>query len=198
TNGGPLDLTWDACTEAPLNGYGTINPDCLSRDTAPYLVPLGTGLSFSATLPEVAAEIFAPPDASGGLYLPIRVRVQGTTQRVDGAYHMRLAQGDTPNRNPILTGVLVIPATGDPIPLDEASPLEVHAGDRVKMRATFSDDSAETYALMLPGAMQTVTEVLRVSWYATGGSWSEGVTGAAKPDTVWRGDKHLPPSGTTI
>jgi len=198
TNGGLLTATWEACTEPPLVGYGAINSACLSQDAAPFLVPLGTELSLAATLPLVAPSDFAPPDASGGLYLPIRVRVQSKNERVDAAFHLRLAQGGTPNHNPTLTGVLVIPAQGDPIPLDEATPFAVHAGDRITMRATFSEDSAESYTLMVPGNTQTVTELLRVSWFATAGSWTEEVTGLAKPNTVWRADVHFPPAGTTI
>src|SRR5262245_28292745 len=86
---GTLMASWDACTEPPLAGYGAINSVCLQKDAAPYLVPLGTGLSLAATLPLVAPTDFAPPDASGGLYLPIRVRVESAHQRVDATYHMR-------------------------------------------------------------------------------------------------------------
>jgi hypothetical protein len=39
---------------------------------------------------------------------------------------------------------------------------------------------------------------LRVSWFATSGSFSESVTGEAKPDTVWHLDTHLPAPGATI
>ncbi len=198
TSGAPIQLSWDACTEPPLPGKGPVNPDCFVLDPAPYLLPLGAGPTITADVPQVAPAIFGPPDASGGLYLPIRARARFASGLVDTAYLLRLANGTAPNHNPRLTGVFVVPATGSPVALDEASPLEVHAGDRITLRAQFSDDSAETYPIVLPGQASTVTELLRASWFATGGSLSEAVTGELKPDTIWRADKHLPATGAVI
>jgi hypothetical protein len=39
---------------------------------------------------------------------------------------------------------------------------------------------------------------LNATWYATAGSWSELITGEAKPDTVWTVDIHVPPPGSVI
>jgi hypothetical protein len=198
TNGGVVNGTWTACTEAALPGYGAVNPDCVTHDSAPYLTPLGTGLSMSVDLPQVDPNTFAPPDASGGLYLPIRFRAQSASNRVDSIYHFRLQGGMPANNNPTLTGVFVVPASGSPMALDEAAPLEVHANDQITMRATFSDDSAEMYQVVVSGHTETVTELLRVSWFSTGGSWTEPITGQDRPDTVWRADTNVPPVGSTI
>ncbi len=91
--------------------------------------------------------------------------------------------------------MFVVPASGAPVPLDEASPLEVHAGDAITLQAQFTAGSAEAYQSAVAGQSATVTEILRVSWFATGGSLSEPVTGQAKPNTIWRANTHIPPSG---
>jgi hypothetical protein len=74
----------------------------------------------------------------------------------------------------------------------------VHPRGKVTLRAIFASGSAETYQVALPGQTRTVIELLNASWYATAGSWSEQVTGEAKPDTVWTADIHLPPVGSLI
>lgn len=198
TAGSAITVSWTACTEPPLTGAGPIHQDCFDQDAAPYLIPMGTGLSVTGDIPDVTPSDFGPPDAGGGLYLPIRVQARSASGAVDAAYELRLAQGAPPNHNPQLLGVLTVPAVGPPAPLEEASPLEMHAGDEVTLRAVLSDDSAETYALAVAGQSSTATEIVSVSWFATGGSLSESVTGQPKPDTVWRADKHLPPAGTVI
>jgi hypothetical protein len=198
TTGAAVQASWSACTEPALAGTGPINPDCFTHDSAPYLTPLGAGLSITAVVPQVAPADFGPPDASGGVYLPILARTSSTSGTVDAAYQLRLAQGAPPNHNPTLTGVFAVQPDGTLVALVEATSLVVHAGDQVTLQAQFSADSQETYQIVLPGLSETVAEQLRVSWFATGGSFSEPVTGLAKPNTVWRADSYLPAAGTAI
>jgi hypothetical protein len=194
TGGAAIAVDWAACTEAVLPGTGIVNPDCLQKDTAPFLDPLGAGTPLAATLPMIDPNTFAPPDASGGLYLPIRVRAGTSGDRVDVIYQMRLAQGLPPNHNPTIASVDIVAADGSTTPLDEAAPLLVSSGQAITVRATFTPDSVETYT----GQGRTLAEQLRVSWFATGGTFSEPVTGIDKPNTVWKAVDPLPASGSTI
>ncbi|HTN51732.1 MAG TPA: hypothetical protein VML50_04970 [Anaeromyxobacter sp.] len=197
TSGATVQAVWIACTEPAVTGSGPVNPDCFGPGTAPYLVPLGTGLTLDATIPAVAPADFGPPDAGGGVYLPIVVRASSASGAVTGEYGLRLAQGAPPNQNPTLSDVVVV-AGATLTPLDPATPLEVHAGDQLTLRGEFAPGSAETYQTVVSGVPSTVTEILRVSWFASGGSLSEAVTGGDKPDTVWTADTHLPPAGSII
>src|SRR5262249_20673743 len=151
--------------------------DCFTEDTAPFLAPLGSGIPVSVVVPTIAPADFGPPDASGGLYLPIRLRTSAGTDKLDAAFLLRLAQGGTPNQNPRLDQVLIVPAMGAPMPTDEMTPAPVHADDHITLRATFVPGSAEMYQINLPGQSKAATELLRVSWFATSGSFSEAATG---------------------
>jgi hypothetical protein len=194
----PLTLRWMACTEPPQLGLGAINPGCFNVDVAPYLLPLGTGAPLSASIPVIDPAAFGPPDASGGIYLPLRLDAQAGADKLSAAYRMRLALGGTPNQNPRLADFQTVSASGVASSLGESAPLEVHSGDKVTLRAIFAPGSVETYQVVEPGQTKTVTELLNASWYATAGSWSEQVTGEAKPDTVWTADIHLPAAGSRI
>jgi hypothetical protein len=194
TDGAAVDVAWSACTLPPLAAAGPINPDCFRQDTAPYLLPLGEGASISSAVPAVVPADFGPPDAGGGLYLPVRARARASGERLDAAYPLRLAQGEPPNHNPQLLGIQVAGVESAP----GTAPIEVRAGDHVTLSAPFAPGSAEEYPLAAGGQSGTVTEILRVSWFATGGSFSEDVTGGTKLDTDWRADKHLPPTGGTV
>jgi hypothetical protein len=194
TTGAQITVDWAACTEPAQPGNGIVNPDCLQNDTASFLVPLGSGASILGTLPTIDPNTFAPPDASGGIYLPVRARTSTSGDRVDTIYQMRLALGQPPNHNPTFAGIFVVAADGSTTPLDEATPPDVSTGQTVKLRATFTPDSAETYM----GQRGPLTEELRVAWFATGGTFSEPVTGPVKPDTVFSVVDPLPGPGATI
>lgn len=194
TSGAAISVDWAACTEAAIPGTGIVNPDCLQKDTAAFLAELGAGTPLAATVPMIDPNIFAPPDASGGLYLPIRARVSTSGDRIDVIYQMRFGQSTMPNHNPTLASVEVVAADGTTAPLDEATPLAVSSGQAITVRATFTPESVETYT----GQGKMLTEQLRVSWFATGGTFSEPVTGIPKPDTVWTAVDPLPTSGSII
>ena len=197
TTGSPVEVSWLACTEPELVGTGPVNPACFGASPEPYLVPLGSGLSFTATVPVVTPSTFGPPDASGGLYLPVVLHATSASGVVDAEYGLRLSQGEPANANPQLTGVFVVPSTGNPVPVDEGTPLVVHAGDAITLQAQFSATSAETY-VGAPGQPAVLTEILSASWFATGGSFSEAVTGLPLPNTVWSANQDLPAAGSTI
>jgi hypothetical protein len=198
-SGAAIEVTWAACTTPASPGRGPISPECFNEAAGPHLVPLGSGISIVAPIPALSPERFLPADASGGVYLPVVLDARAAERQVDAAFRVRLSRGGLPNRNPVLDGVFVVTAAGlTPLPPDDAAPFEVQAGEQVTLRATFADGSDEAYEIVVPGQTRPATELLRVSWFATGGSLSEPVTGQARPDTVWRGDERLPTPGTPI
>lgn len=100
---------WALCVERkPLSESGSVDPECLQPEGA-ALVQLGGGASVAGTIPADACRVFGPdppeataeepagraadPDASGGYYQPVRVRVagEGGGEYVTGA--VRIACG---------------------------------------------------------------------------------------------------------
>jgi hypothetical protein len=195
-------VAWSRCRRPPLPGEG-VSPDCVTNVEAPYLEPIGGGLTITTAMPaDVTADALGAPDASGGVYLPLVARVAAGADAVVATYRLRLfagaggASGEAANRNPAIAGVLVAGASGTS-PLDEAVPLVVHAGDRLTLTATFAAGSAEAYVSpSSPGA--PVAEVLTTSWFASAGDFSNERTSDQQPDTELRLDQRLPAPGTAI
>jgi hypothetical protein len=158
-------------------------------------------------MPERDLEQLGLPDATWGFYLPVRAQVRAGAAAVDAIYRLRYSLGLVPaNGNPTLAGVYLVPgeqnaplSPAELVPLDEASPPEVHVGDRLILRAAFTPDSAEDYLVLEgdPRAQETrpVTEILRVFWFATAGDFSEDATGGDRPDTVLTLTQRLPSVG---
>jgi hypothetical protein len=213
TAGDAFTINWAACLESPVAGQ-TINPDCIKNETASYVQPLGSGASVRVEMPMVSPFSLGLPDSSNGLYLPLRAEVTTAAEEVTATYRLRYALGMPPNRNPTLSGVFRIPPgydggvnpdggadSDEPEPLDDTNPLVVHAGDTVTLRATFTDDSAETYTVYdgdPATPARSTTEILSISWFATAGTFNEDTTGGSQTDTVLTLDKHLPTSGSAI
>jgi hypothetical protein len=198
-DGGGIEIDWNACTLPSLPGSTSIPPQCIQSASGKYLVPLGHGLEVTGQVPPIDLSKLGLADSSGGIYLPIRARAKSPSDEVDAAYHLRVSHaGAAANRNPKLTDLLLVAAGGSTTALHEDTPVTVHASDRLTLRASFSKDSAESYSLPPPHQTEKVTELLRVSWFATAGSFSQPATGQSKPDTVWRADQYLPARGTRI
>jgi hypothetical protein len=214
TMGRPISVTWAACLDPPTQGQA-VNPDCVTQPDGGYLAPVGSGLSVYANLPATPLSALARPDASGGVYLPLLAQVSAGSDSLTASYLLRLGVIGMPNQNPTLSGVFVVPDLGDggaggaPMPIDDAHPQVLHAGDKITLRATFAPGSAEGY-LIYDGdpritTPRSVTETLTVSWFATAGTFSGAATGVDVPDTELHLDQarngpqvHLPVSGGTI
>lgn len=194
TAGLPVAATWSRCTLAPRSGEA-VNPGCVTTETGPALVPLGTGLSLAVTMPQVTAADLGQPDATGGVYVPLVARVSDGADAVTVVYRLRLGDGAPANANPTIASVDVIDATGAAVPLDPAAPTAVHAGEVLTLGATFAPGSAQTYA-GLGGA--SMTETLTTSWFSTAGTLSVQRTGASQPHTVLTLNKNLPISGGNV
>ena len=175
--GGEFTIDWAACVDPSIPGTGSVNTDCITVDSAPYLLPLGEGASIAATVPMLGADLLGGPDATGGVYLPVRLRVFEADARIDGIYRMRIAQGGPPNHNPTLASVDDVMAGA---PLDAGAPTPERAGAAITLRASFAPGSAEPYPAPQPdGTEKPVCETLSVSWFSTAGRFSSDSTGRA-------------------
>lgn len=204
-------VEWDACLLPPPPAAGqAVNQDCIGLDGGSALVSFGSGPTVTATMPPISLDMAGLPDQTNGVYLQVRQRLAADGKQLVGFYGLRIYLGpllpNPPNRNPAFTGVYSVPAVdagaADLVPLDEANPPTVDANGQVLLRALLTPDSQESF-LVFDGdprttPPRTVTEKVRMHWFATAGTFSNEVTGVDKPDTLLTLDKHLPPSGSTI
>jgi len=205
TEGRPVALVWYRCLVKPLPDR-PIADECVTGDTPSALMAVGNGSPLDYTMPVVAPADLGLPDSTGGFYVPLIARATAGDSGLSFGYRLRLATGGPRNQNPVLVSVAhdnVHPkgaSTGEPDQLfDEGTPIAISAGQEVTLRADFAPGSAETYDVVIPGTpARTVTETLSVSWFATGGSFTEDVTSPDKPDTKLRLDERVPPPGTTM
>ncbi|HEY7955352.1 MAG TPA: hypothetical protein VII38_08665 [Polyangia bacterium] len=216
-DGGAFDYAWAYCTMPPVAGAGeTVSDDCITHETAPYLIPLPSGAPTTmVTMPKVTPLALGLPDGTGGFYLPVRLRVSAAGQTLTSVYRLRLNLDQPPNQNPVIDGVFQVgpgapDAGGDSdggapglMPLVENMPIEVHAGDVITLRATTTAASHETYLQPSGSSASNLTFTPTVEqpgydWYATAGEFDIDTTGDDRPDTKLTFDKHLPPSGATV
>jgi hypothetical protein len=189
-------VSWVRCRRAPRPG-DAINPDCFDSAQADLLEPIGDGPTITTAMPaDVTAEALGQPDATGGVYLPLIARVTVAGQSLLGSYRLRLATAGDVNRNPGLTGVLIVNADGVVTAIDEASPPVVRAGDQLTLQPALADGSAETYPAALGDG--TATEILLSSWFSTAGRFSQERTDATQPTTVLELSEPLPAPGDAI
>ncbi|MSP62917.1 MAG: hypothetical protein EXR72_21800 [Myxococcales bacterium] len=192
--GGAISVRWTACTLAPIPGTA-INDRCLD-EAGGHLMPLGEGAAIEAVVPDLRLESLGPPDATGGRYLPVRLRVSTATEAQDGIFRIRIADGASQNRNPKLDGVSLAGAAMTA--LAEGVALDAHAGEKVVLRGRFGDGSDESYSVAQPdGSRRMATETLTITWFASAGTLEHGRAGPAV-DEVLTVDKHLPAIGSTI
>ena len=148
----------------------------------------------------------ADPDSTGGYFQPLRVRVpEGQTEYAIGFTRLLCGPGAAtqeqslefaatyrPNVNPELAGVVVNP-DGDSSPLSESpdAPSALRAGDKVTLRASWAECSAdatctgsESYPYLDPIARQLITrrEAIRVSWFASAGSFAHDRSGRTEAE----------------
>jgi hypothetical protein len=196
-------IHWSACMAPRTASSGLIQDACVTDPSV--LVPIGDGPDAQFTMPALDIKTLGLPDASGGLYLPLRIDF-GQDR---GFYRLRYSLGlQPPNQNPVIDGVdgVAIQDTGadlsklpSPQPFTEATPIEVGEREGVRLRAAIADGSAETYAVPESAtSIKMLTEELRVIWYASSGTFNNEVTGLLKPDTIFRLDKFEPQPGSLI
>jgi hypothetical protein len=205
----PAMAQWKYCnTPKPLDENNIVAAGCLDS-SGPELPPIGSGASVSAALPLNACQLFGPdppppmqgkpplrprdPDVSGGYYQPLRIDDSGAEgfglQRITcnlaaaGAeIAIDFAKRYLPNQNPTLADV-AIP--------------ELHVGQTVTFTASWPPESVETYPVYDLTALALVDhrEAMRVSWFATGGSFEHDRTGRGETemetstDNAWTAPK---------
>jgi hypothetical protein len=194
-----IEATWTACPQPSAGGSGaTVDVACLDPDGGVPRTPLGTGLTATATMPMVTPEALGPPDVTGGYYLPLVLDTAAAGETVQAVYLLRYGLGGPPNHNPHLNALQIVRPDGTFEDTDEAHPSTVAVGATVVLHATVTADSIEDYeAPDFAGGTHTVTETLRVSWFATGGRLISGNTPSGAAYTWLVLDTHLPnpPSG---
>ncbi len=201
-------LQWAFCTaRKSFSEPGPVAAACLV-EASTDLVAYGTGTTATGAVPANACRQFGPdapdpkpgeaagrptdPDGTGGFYQPVRVRAdEPDVTYVLGQVRIRCGlPGATPaqatefrtsyvvNTNPELTEV--------------TAPTTVRAGETIDLAAHWpSCESApcagsEPYLWFDPVARQLATrrEGMRVSWFATAGSFSTGHTGASEAEST--------------
>jgi hypothetical protein len=202
----PLD--WSFCLQPkPLTTNDVVSPACLTIDQVMYLTYAMP--SVSTTVPSSACSLFGPdlppstagqpdrapvvPDATGGYYQPYRadladafsiglerIRCNLAGASMDVAEQFRATY--TLNRNPTIASL-----TLEGAPLDGA---QVAAGTHVTFEVAWPDDAAETYPILDVGTQTLIAhrEAMRVSWFATDGSFDDERSGRASDDPVLTSD----------
>jgi hypothetical protein len=147
-------VSWSLCLQAPLPGSAVSN-DCLSTDlgASDIVTQLGEGPTMQVTMPNVTQAQLGVPDSTGGVYLPVIMRVTDGVESVATVYRLRYTAKiatpfftgplQPPNHNPKIEDILVSYGNdGGVAHLDE---IKINAKDRIAMRASMSADSAEVY-----------------------------------------------------
>jgi hypothetical protein len=166
--------SWSLClARKPLTELGPVAPACLEPDDGSGQVQaLGDGDSVSARLDKEVCKLFGPlrpapkagepagrpvdPDITGGFYQPVVANLQGVASlgaiRIDCdpvnlnrdeavAYRQQYLA----NENPSLSAVSLVTTAGDSLTLDESGePVQVRAGSRLTVRASWNDCPSES------------------------------------------------------
>ncbi len=208
--GTAINYHWSACLAPRSAASGVVDDACVTDPSV--LTAVGDGANVMLTMPTLDPSMLGLPDASFGFYLPVRLDLSAGDSKDVAFYRLRYSLGLlAPNQNPVITGVEGVAVQNpkadlskqpSPEPFAESTPIEVGVNEGVRLRVDLADGSAESYLIPVgdptKGQTQTITEELREVWFATAGSFTEEVTGQAKPDTIFRLDSHVPSSGQLI
>jgi hypothetical protein len=188
----------DDSAQSTLTGPSTSDDAALPSDTCQLFGP-----DVPSAPPGQPPKSPAIPDTTGGYYQPIRAEFPSLP--VDGSPAFGLeriecglanASADTlvqfnmtyvPNTNPTLASVsaAVASATATAFSAETtAAPLSIPAGGQVTFDASWPVSSAETFPVydITTFTLSTQRESLRVSWFATAGSFASDSTGRASDD----------------
>jgi hypothetical protein len=212
--------SWAFCaTPKLLTENGAASAACLGDGARPAAAGTPT---LDAPLPADACSLFGPevasadlrprdPDVTGGFYQPLRVSVtdQDETATAFGLERVTCALANAPadatrdfanryaaNQNPEL-GPITIRHNGAPVELDA-----IPRGVRVTLRASWPETSAERYVVYDLVSRRVVDrrETMRVSWFATAGSFANDRTGRAEDEleTFTENDWTAPSEARTV
>src|SRR4051794_34113837 len=168
THGGTVAISWSACV---LPNTGVLDPACITG--ADGKVPLGSGDELTVAIPPYSLDTLGAPDSTGGVYLPIVLRLAVPDDTVDAVYRLRVAGGGPVNRNPRFAAI--DPFRGD-------APQAAIAGDHMVLAPRFDNLSFEQYEVpdpeAGPGIRKLAQETLTVQWFATAGTFGIESTSA--------------------
>jgi len=105
----------------------------------------------------------------------------------------------TLNQNPVIASLTLQQPGSDPVEVPPVSaggaPLSVPAGQTVSLTANWPADSVESYPAwdVLTSTLNNHREAMRVSWYATAGSFEHDVTGRSEFETETFADNTWTP-----
>jgi hypothetical protein len=186
------------CTTPPTVGDPRpVSDACLTEKGIALSVD---GLTAKGLVPADACARFGPdpvtsedrprdPDGTGGFYQPVRISLSGAISieslRIQCALPdapadlaRQLADLYVPNQNPH-EPILERMTSGGWQSLDAAT-----AGESVLLRVRWDAESREKYVYLPPDgtALEDRVEAMSVSWFSSGGSFAEAVTGRTEQD----------------
>ncbi|MEO8213218.1 MAG: hypothetical protein ABI560_08495 [Myxococcales bacterium] len=196
-----------ACLDQPDDGPASPGPGSVT-------IPLDACSLFGPLTPPAQAGQPAvrprDPDATGGFYQPVRAAARGlagtTGQDLLGFALVRIScalanaplevskafndpdTGYRANVAPRIDSITLVDATGVEWPLfapgEAFAPPTVRAGEKVVLRAAWTDAAAEVFPVFDRAARTLVDtrEALRVSWFTTAGEYLHDRTGRASED----------------
>jgi hypothetical protein len=197
-------LSWSLCKLRKSVAENTpVSQACLTEDLpqsaqggqVSIRTPSAACVNFGPLAPPSSSETLRPtdPDATGGYYQPIRLDLDAQQAVIRERIHCDLAGASlllsqefrarySLNQNPSLVSLSAY--VGDqPASLDN-----LPAGQRVRLVAAWSPESAETFPVF-DAVSQTLLdhrEALWLSWFATAGAFDDSSTGRADSDpTDW-------------
>jgi hypothetical protein len=206
SDAGVITYDWSLCNLVPAPG-SDLDDRCFDADMGDFLVPLPTNPDGTASfvMPNHTLTDLGTPDSTGGLYVPVRLRVTSGGTTVSSFLKVRWANGlQPPNHNPMMADLAYIPTASngelpdlgqvvDPqsLPDDTMAPLELPQGGKLRFRPTAAPGSAEMYTTIYVDptnpsnpTTEQVTELISFNWYSSAGSFNNPVTGQVEPDTV--------------
>jgi hypothetical protein len=210
-----------------LSELGPVSPECLGVESSDSVDALGSGQELPAVLPEKGCSLFGPDrpepepgqpagrpvdaDSTGGYYQPVLAQLSDQQHVVLGAVRLECGltgvgrelvteynKRNEPNENPELRR-LERRVSGSWQSLSAAQPPAVSRGEKLTLRAVWSD--AETYLRFDPQSRQLVEtdERVVVTWYSTGGEFeqprSAAASGTRSAPNTWLAPSERGPVG---
>jgi len=195
-------LLWSLCKlRKPVAENTPVSQDCLTEDLAlsaqgaqaSIRTPSAACVNFGPLAPPSSGGTLRPtdPDVTGGYYQPIRLDLGAQQAIFRERLHCDLAGASlllsqefrasyAPNQNPTLVSLSALvgqqPTSLDALP----------AGERIRLVATWSPDSAETFPVF-DSVSQTLAEqreALWLSWFVTAGVFDDSTTGHSADDAT--------------
>lgn len=211
----PADIAWAFCTQpAPLSSNNVVNDGCLASAAAitgggaqaQATIPLDACSVFGPTPP--APLPGQPPlrphdaDVTGGYYQPVRALASLDGDTLAPGIGLTRITCDLanapldivqdfqaryrPNTNPTLVRVTAAGSAARDTGTELGGPVTLPPRTAVTLRASWTDDSAETFPVFDPVSRTLVDhrEEIRVSWFASAGALASDRTGRGEADTA--------------